>query len=147
MDWIEIKNENDIKTLLKTFGWFHDGCLREIHLWNSYYVSEKLAMSSGDCTLNAKILFQRQFKNPSAIEIYFSEIQRMNIVSTSSDFWHSILGVTLEYKNGIYYWADEEGWNINNPNNDNVMWISSKGIKWRDRSEFMEEKLRYGKSE
>jgi len=59
----------------------------------------------------------------------------------------SIKGVTLEYKDGIYCWADEEGWNIDNPNNDNTMWISAKGIKWRDRSEFMGEKLRYGQRE
>lgn len=147
MDWIEIKTEDDIKNLLNTFGWFHDGCLREIHLWNSYHVSEDLGMCCGDYSINAKVLFQRQFENPSAIEIYFREIQRMNVISTSSDYWYSILGVTLEYKDGIYYWADEEDWNIDNPNNDNTMWISAKGIKWRDRSEFIGEKLRYGQRE
>jgi hypothetical protein len=144
MDWIEIKSGEEIKDLLNTFGWFHDGCLREIHLWNSYYVDDDLGMGCGDYTLNAKVLFQRQFENPSAIEVYFSDIQRMNIVSTPQDYWYSILGVTLEHIDGIFYWADEEDWNISDSNNDNVMWISSKGIKWRDRSEYMGNKLRYG---
>ncbi|WP_315671528.1 hypothetical protein [Clostridium sp. 19966] len=57
MNWIDVKNENDIKKLLNAFGWFHDGCLREIHLWNSYSINNDLGMGCGDCTLNAKILF------------------------------------------------------------------------------------------
>lgn len=30
MNWIELKEESDIKDLLERLGYFHDGCLREI---------------------------------------------------------------------------------------------------------------------
>ncbi len=32
MEWIKIKDSNDIKNLLDTFGGFHDSCLKEIYV-------------------------------------------------------------------------------------------------------------------
>jgi hypothetical protein len=104
-------------------------------------------MGCGDCTLNAKVLFQRQFRNPSAIEIFFSDIQRMNIVSTPPGYFYMIFETTFQYKNGIYYWADQEDWDMDNSNDNDTMWITAKGIKWRDRSEYMGDKLRYGQED
>ncbi|WP_026881375.1 hypothetical protein [Clostridium akagii] len=147
MNWIEVKTKDDIKNLLDVFDFFHDGCLREIHLWNSYYIGSDLSMAAGEGTLNAKVIFQRQSKNPSAIEVCFSEVQRMNIVATNPNYWYMILGASLFYKGGLYYWADEEQWNISEPSNSEIMWISAKGIKWRDKSEWMKDTLRYGSRE
>jgi len=147
MDWIEIKTEDDIKNLLDTFGWFHDGCLREMHLWNSYYVSDNLSMGPGDGVLNAKIIFQRQFVNPSAIEVYFTEVHRINIVSTPPENWYSIFESTFFYKDGLFFWADNGNWTCEEQNNNQTMWISSKGVKWRDKSEWMGNQLRYSSKE
>ena len=143
MHWIEVNTEKDMKKLLEVFGGFHDGCLREMHLWNSYFIDEDLCMGSGEGNLNAKVIFQRQLESPSAIEVYFTQVQRMNIVSTPSNYWYSIFEATLSYKDGLYYWSDEDNFNIDSPTNE-AMWISSKGIKWRNRSEWMGEELRYG---
>lgn len=49
----------------------YDGVLREMHLWNDYYVGDDLSMDSGDGMLNAKVLFQRQWEKPSTIEMLF----------------------------------------------------------------------------
>lgn len=55
MKWTEINTQDEAYDLLENKLWrFHDGCFREIHLWNSYYISEH-QMHSGDETMNAKI--------------------------------------------------------------------------------------------
>ena len=43
--WKEIKTEDDIEELLKSFGDFHDSCLRDLYISTREYVDEKLAMS------------------------------------------------------------------------------------------------------
>ena len=101
MDWKKINSENDINDLLKTFGGFHDGVLREMHLWNDYYVDEDLSMDSGDGMLNAKVLFQRQGKEPSTIEMLFWGVNKINIISTPPNHWYMIFDATLVYKDGL----------------------------------------------
>ena len=110
MDWKEINSENDINDLLKTFGGFHDGVLREMHLWNDYYVGEDLSMNSGDGMLNAKVLFQRQWEKPSTIEMLFLGVNNINIISTPLNYWYMIFDTTLVYKDGLYYWAEVGDW-------------------------------------
>ncbi|WP_315671529.1 hypothetical protein [Clostridium sp. 19966] len=68
----------------------------------------------------------------------------MSIVSTPPNYFYCISEATCEYKDGIYYWADQEDWDIENSNDNDTMWIASKGIKWRERSEYMGDQLRYG---
>lgn len=144
MEWKALKTEEDIADLLKTFMGFHDGVLKEIHLWNGYFVSEELRMGSGNGVLNATVLFQREWKNPSAIEIQFDDVQRMNIVGIQPNEWYMIFDSTLFCRDGLFYWADIDGWKASNPDSERTTWIAAKGIKWRDRSEWMGEDLRYG---
>lgn len=141
MDWKEINSENDIDDLFTTFGGFHDGVLREMHLWNDYYVDEDLSMNSGDGMLNAKVLFQRQWEKPSAIEMLFLGIYKINIISTPPNYWYMIFDATLIYKDGLYYWAEVGDWDIGD---NSVTWISSKNIRWRSVDGWLGSKLRYG---
>lgn len=72
MIWNELNDSNDIEKLLKTFGGFHDSCLKELYMWTESYVDENLSMTmSIDLDTNVRILFQRQWDNPSAIELLF----------------------------------------------------------------------------
>lgn len=103
----------------------YDGVLREMHLWNDYYVGDDLSMDSGDGMLNAKVLFQRQWEKPSTIEMLFWGVNNINIVSTPSDYWYMIFDATLIYKDGLYYWAEAGDWEIED---NSVTWLSSKNI-------------------
>jgi hypothetical protein len=144
MDWIQVITQDDIENLLEAFGNFHDGVLREIHLWNSYSIDKELNMVSGDCSLNAHVLFQRQAASPSAIEIHFSEIQRMNITATQAGYWYTIYDASIFCQDNIFYWADEPEWNIDDPARDEAMWVSAKGIRWREQNDWIGNTMRYG---
>lgn len=144
MDWKEIHTEKDIEDLLNIFGGFHDGVLREMHLWNDYYVDKDLSMCSGNRMLNAKVLFQRQLENPSVIEMLFLGIDKINIVSTPLNCWYMIFDATLTYRDGLYYWAEAGNWEIGD---DTVIWMSAKSIQWRSVDGWLGSKLRYGSCE
>ena len=60
-----------------------------------------LRMDSGDGMLNAKVLFQRQGKEPSTIEILFLGVNKINIISTPPNHWYMIFDATLVYKDGL----------------------------------------------
>src|SRR5688500_4022925 len=76
-DWKEIKDDKDIEALLLLYGDFHDGCLREIHIVTKKSVDNGLSMSF-DGSLTATLLFQRQYKDPTVIELRFDNVGQFN---------------------------------------------------------------------
>jgi hypothetical protein len=68
--WQELGAPNQIAALMDTFGDFHDACVREMHVVTGHYVAQNLSMSV-DWRTTVHMLIQRQFPNPSAIELRF----------------------------------------------------------------------------
>lgn len=94
MDWIEIKDSKDIENLLDKFGRFHDSCLKELFMWTESYVDENLSMGmSTELDTNVRILFQRQYHDPSAIEILFEGVTQFHVVPSPINY-DSIIGKT-----------------------------------------------------
>ena len=87
MTWFEIKTQSDIDHLSEHFGYFRDGCLREMHVWTGTSVNEHLTMTvPGHLDTNAKLFFQRQFNNPSAIEILFEGVTGIHITPSPENY-------------------------------------------------------------
>ncbi|MBE1553834.1 hypothetical protein [Sporosarcina limicola] len=145
MDWIEVKDQKDIQNVLDTFGWFHDSCLKELYLWTESYVNEDLSMAvpSGLDT-NVRILFQRQFRNPSAIELLFEGVTQFHILPSPENYDSIIYDTTLLLHNDLFYWADQSDWKPVDNSFDTSSWIAATRLKWRDASSWMGDKNRYG---
>lgn len=86
LDWKEIKDDKDIETLLKLYGYFHDGCLREIHIVTRESVDSGLSMSF-DGNLTATLLFQRQYQNPTIVELKFNNLRQFNFNPRRQNLW------------------------------------------------------------
>ncbi len=148
MKWIDITTEAELDNLYKNilYGW-HDGCLREVHLWNSCYTVNN-ETHPGRGVTDAKVLFQGHWADGiTAVELYFSKVQRFNLVGSQPSYLNDIYEATLKIIDGVIYWADGEGWDINDPQSKEITWISAKGLKWRPRNEWMGDTLRYGENE
>jgi hypothetical protein len=144
MNWIKIESQADADALLDLFGGFHDGCIREAHLWTEHFVAQNLSMScAGNLDNNIRFLIQRQFKNPSAIELVFEQVTRFNLVPSPDNYDSVIYDATLLVHEGIIYWSPEEDWTPNAPDRDNTTWISSNILRWRE-VDWLGEELRYG---
>lgn len=66
----EITSQQSMDEMLDEFSGFHDSLIKEIHILNRSYVGPDLSMRivpSG--TYSARVLIQRQFDDPSAVEL------------------------------------------------------------------------------
>ena len=144
MNWIELKEELKIKELLKDFGYFHDSCLKEMHMWTETYVEENLNMNApGELDTNVKLLFQHQFKNPSVIELWFEGVTGIHILPTPENFASILFEAVIVKKKDIYYWSDDIDFDPNQIEY-NTSWISAKTLRWRERNDWIGKQNRYG---
>ena len=145
MNWNAINQQSDIAYLLEHFGYFHDGCLREMHMWTGTYVNEDLSMVvPGELDTNVKLLFQRQYANPCAIELFFEGVTGIQIIPSPENYDSIIRDAIIIKLEDTFYWADDYNWHpIENPDACSN-WISAKKMKWREVNDWMDKKNRYG---
>jgi hypothetical protein len=132
-DWKELKDENDIEALIQLYGNFHDSCLREVHIVTKESVDRRLSMSF-DGSLIATLLFQRQFKNPTVIELKFDNVGQFNFITPDPSYNAVIYDATFRKVGNMFYWADEENWELGD---NDAVWISAEKIFWRERPELI----------
>ncbi len=144
-NWTEVTDSDDVEVLLSTFGGFHDSCIKELHMWTGHFVDPDLSMrTSGDLDCNVRILCQRQWENPSAVELWFEEVTELHVSPSPLNYDSIILEATLEVNNGSIYWADDGDWSPGGDGNEKVTWIASRKLRWRDVSSWMGAAMRYG---
>lgn len=145
MNWIEIKDTSDIEYLLERFGYFHDGCLREMYMWTGTYVNEDLSMEvPAELDTNVKLLFQRQYANPSAIEILFEGVTGIRIIPSPENYDSIIIDAVILKIEDNFYWADNDAWHPKENADNYSNWISAKQMKWREVNDWMGKQNRYG---
>ncbi len=145
MDWIPLSSQNDMDDLFKRFGEFHDGCLREVHAWTEHYVEPDLCMScSGELDTRVRLLIQRQYRNPSAIELLFEQVVTFHLEPSPANYDSIIFEATLLCDGETFYWADTGGWTPTCTGRDDSTWIAAKKLSWRDASDWMGSEMRYG---
>lgn len=144
--WNILRDQDDLSSLLYIFGWFHDSCIREMHMWTDHYVNSDLSMSlSPELDHNVRLLIQRQANNPLAIELLFNQVTQIYIKPSPEDYDSLINEGTLLYRDGIFYWATDSNWDPDsNSLFTSVNWISSKQLSWREVNEWTGNDLRYG---
>ncbi|MBU9722776.1 MULTISPECIES: hypothetical protein [Bacillaceae] len=147
MNWTELKNQSDIDKLLHTFGGFHDSCLKELHMWTGTYVEQNFGMcfprDLGSDT-NARVLFQRQWPNPAAIELLFEGVTKIQIVPPPAEYLPLIFDAQIVLHNDQFHWTDNDEWKTGQAYSESINLIASKGLKWRDVSEWLGKQNRYG---
>lgn len=140
-DWKEVVTQEDADALLGRFGWFHDGCIREAHFWGGHWVGEGLVMRvpwDPRDSLKVRMPVQRQFKDPSAMEMVFTAVLRWNLVSPgNSDAM--IFGATLLVRDGVVYSSAAELWEPVIPVADHRLWVGAEriapGVAYRGSAE------------
>ncbi len=144
--WIPVRDQSDIEHLMNRFGNFHDGCVREAHLWTDSWVAKNLAMNvPGGLDTRIRFRIQRQFRDPSVIEMMFEEVVIMHWVPTPDNCDSIILEASLLIREDLIYWSPDSNWNPDLPDRDNFAWIAAKKLSWREVDGLGEELL-FGKT-
>jgi hypothetical protein len=140
-----IRSKADIDNLLTAFGGFHDGCLREAHIWTESWVAPDLRMHcASDLDTRIRLLVQRQGRDPSAIELVFEQVVTFHLQPSPQNYDSISFEATMLLDGDTYYWAEASGWSYTADNRDAVTWIAAKKVSWRDVSDWMGADLRYG---
>ncbi|MCL2354782.1 MAG: hypothetical protein FWC68_02680 [Oscillospiraceae bacterium] len=136
-EWIEIKNNEDIESLMKLYGGFHDGCIKEIRYISGMCVGENLSMNPINNKRDVYILFQRQFKDPSTIEMLFEKIDCLYLNPRSEQYDGIIYDAYMCFEDDKVVWFDddyfeeeEEGYKAMY-DNSNTTWIRADRVKYR----------------
>lgn len=141
-DWHELSTPEQIRQLMDLFGNFHDTCVREIHAATGHYVAENLSMTV-DWRTTVHMLVQRQHRNPSAIELRFTELVGLKVSPPSPNYEAIIFSAAFFLRDGILYWAENASWSPESADRDQWTWIAARHGWWRDASEWMGPDLRY----
>jgi len=132
--WKEISTAEEVQALIESYGYLHDGCLREVHIVTNESVQEDLSMTF-DGELAAILLIQRQWREPSpVIELRFVGVRRFNFVGPDKDDSNLIYEATFSKIDGLFYWADDGAWE---PGDDTCVWISADRVFWRARPDLI----------
>lgn len=144
MKWTELKTKKDLYALMRAFGGFHDGCIREMHIWTKEYVRPDLGMVlPGGPNASVRMLAQRQWEDPSAIELLFEDVIDLHFYPTQENLDGMIFDASFILKRGVFYWAASSDWTLDCSFKDSVTWVAAKKVSWRDASDWMGEELRY----
>jgi hypothetical protein len=108
--WKPLTSQADCDKLMKLFGGFHDGCIREAHVWTETSVDNALGMGCPALLdTRARLLVQRQWKAPSAIELLFEEIVTFHFQPSAENCDSIILSAEMLCRADTFYWADLGG--------------------------------------
>ncbi len=143
--WIELADNTEIHALMETFGGFHDACIREIHLVTGHFVAPNLSMNV-DWRATVRMIVQRQYVKPSAIELRFDELVGLKFAAPEPDCASVILNATCVIRDGILYWADDGFWTPEAPEARDCTWVAARHAYWRDVGDWLGSELRYGSS-
>ena len=125
--WTEIIDQSDIDKLMNLYGNFHDSCIRDIYISTKEFVDEKCAMGFTN-VLTASFLFQRQFKNNKTLELKFEFVDQINYNPLKDNFTNVLYDATLKLHEGLFYWADDQEWEIGD---NDAVWVAGKKLFWR----------------
>ncbi len=131
--WKQLNSQADVEKLLDLFGEFHDGCMKELYLWTGHHVRDDLAMAVSPGLDNSlRVLFQRQFSDPSAIELFFEELLGLLLDPTPENHDSIIAAAGFVFEGGIFKFETD------------TISIQSRKVAWRDASNWMGPTSRYG---
>jgi len=99
---------------------------------------------SGDLDTRVRLLVQRQFPNPSAIELLFERVVSFHLQPAPQNYDSIIFEATMLLDGDVVLWADSSDWTYTSENRDSFTWVAAQKVSWRDASEWMGSDLRYG---
>jgi hypothetical protein len=141
MSWNIIKSQADVNYLNDLFDNFHDSYLKELCFSSGSYISVDHLMNENNEPI-ARFLFQRQWENPSIIEIEFRDVIQLNIKPEGKDEFTYISIAHLYFHDDVFFWSARD-YEIHEDGKDAYTWVAAKQVKWRVRDGLLGNKKIY----
>ena len=135
--WNDIANENDLKNFMDAMYGFHDSCIKEIKYISGAYVNEKLSMSPVNSQRILSVIIQRQFENPSVVEMQFVWLKYLKLFPNDENYTCEILDATMIFKEDCIYWCDCGGLSVKDVESYTGTTICASKVRWRAVDEYI----------
>lgn len=135
--WNEIANEKDLNSFMDTVHKFHDSCLKEIKYISGAYVNDKLCMLPVNAQRILSMIIQRQFENPSVVEMQFVGLKYLKLFPTDENYTCEILDATMILKEACIYWCDCGGLSEKDIESYTGTTICASKVRWRAVDEYI----------
>ena len=135
--WNEISNEKDLYSFMDTVCGFHDSCLKELKYISGAYVNEKLGMYALNDQRVLSVIIQRQFEDPSAVEMQFVGLKYLKLFPCDDDYTCEILDATMILKEDCVYWCDCGGLSEEDIESYTGTVICASKVRWRAVDEYI----------
>lgn len=135
--WNEIANEKDLNSFMDTVDGFHDSCLKELKYISGAYVNEKLMMLPVNKQRILSMIIQRQFENPSVIEMQFVGLKYLKLFPNDENDTCEILDATMILKEDCIYWCDCGGLSVKDIESYTGTTICASKVRWRAVDEYI----------
>lgn len=141
--WNEINNNEDLNHFMDLLYAFHDSCVKELKYISGAYVHENLSMHPINNQRVLKIIIQRQFKDPSAIELEFIGLKYLKMFPNDENYTCEILDATMILKEDCIFWCDCGGLSEVDLENYTGTMICASKVRWRVADEYIGSKEVY----
>ena len=141
MEWNSVKTQMDVDNLNILFGNFHDCCLKELCFSTGGFVDKNYAMAVTSLPV-ARLLFQRQARDPAVIEIEFKHVIQINIKPVKENEEVDIIATQLYFKDGIFFWSERD-FEFHEKEKDESTWIAARSVRWRVKDNALGREMLY----
>lgn len=135
--WNEINNQNDMDLFMEEMYGFHDSCIKEFKYLGGAYVEEELSMYPINEQRVLSLIIQRQFKDPSVLEMQFIGLQRLNFFPIDENYTCEIHDATMLFKDDYIYWLDCGGIPEEDFEDYEGMLICASKLRWRAADKYL----------
>lgn len=141
--WNEIVCKKDLDSFMNIMCGFHDSCVKEIKYISGAYVNEKLSMSPVNSQRILCVIIQRQFEDPSAIEMQFAGLKYLKLFPNGENYTCEILDASMIIKEDCIYWCDCGGLSEKDIKSYTGTTICASKVRWRAADEYIGEQEVY----
>lgn len=147
-NWININTEKDIEEFLVLYGYFHDSCIKEVKYESGMYVDKELRMKAVNDKRKLSVVFQRQWKNPTTIEVVFESLVCLHLEPVNECYDGSIFCASLIKQGDSFFWIDDDiskDTNIDEiiSKKEEYTWIKAEKVKYRIVEQYLGQDMIY----
>lgn len=135
--WNEILSENDLKVFMDQHYAFHDSCIKELKYISGAYVNADLSMHPVNDRRVLSVIIQRQFENPSAIELEFIGLKYLKLFPRDEAYTCEILDATMLWKGDCVIWCDCGGLSETDLKHYEGTVICASKVRWREANAYI----------
>ena len=135
--WNSISSEQDLSILMSTVCAFHDSCIKEIKYTSGAYVDNDLTMYPVNDLRALKMIIQRQFDNPSAIELEFLGLKYFRLSTCDEQYTCELHDATMLLKDGYVFWCDCGGLTVAELEQYSGTIVCASKLRWRAVNEYI----------